>query len=97
MGTQVSACASCAFWNPLGYEKPTRTSYNEPVEPGEWGYCALISADTSFEDDDPADDARSPKAFTRDGSDFWSALLTRSDFGCVEWRSPYNLTPKETT
>lgn len=82
--TKPERCATCKFWVPTEYDN-RRESY-EPQEEGSWGFCVLIGDYDRFDEsaERPGRDLTSPRAFTRDGSDYWSALLTRSDFGCVD-------------
>jgi hypothetical protein len=84
-GSGMNTCGTCRHWdNPWGTTSTPFPFLREyPVVPDEadttWGVCAFIGH--------PSEDAssKSPRAFTADGSDYWSSLSTRSDFGCVEW------------
>lgn len=78
-------CENCEWWKRLAY---VERGHYDPREEGDWGTCYLIGhgeehAEASNRDD--RKDATSQRAFTVDGSDYWSALNTRADFGCADF------------
>ena len=79
----MSTCETCVHWEGLSYSGDhARGDYEKP-EPGEWGRCILIG-EREVGSGRRAEKPTTPRAFTRDGSDYWSSLVTRSDFGCIE-------------
>ena len=77
-------CHDCRWWHATEYASANRGA-GEPNEPGLWGACGLIG---DLEDRQPDPVPQSERAFTRDASDYKSWLMTRSDFGCIEWEAP---------
>jgi hypothetical protein len=79
----IYLCPSCVHWTPTVIDHTdsawTATEADSPENRASapWGTCTLIGHGAP-------DDSK--KAYTRDGSDYWSALVTRRDFGCVEWK-----------
>lgn len=79
--TERVTCESCAHWNPVDYNGTAARAASYGVdEPGLWGTCVLIG--------DYDRTVESPRAFTRDSSDYKSWLMVRSDFSCIEHQEP---------
>lgn len=79
----MNTCGNCRRWRPDDKDADTEDGY---------GVCGRIKMRketihytgsqgdyTHTRDDEPA--------VTQDGSDYWSAVLCRKDFGCVLWES----------
>lgn len=84
----VSNCQTCRYWEPVRYAVRPEDRVDRDAQPGSWGNCTLIG-DTSGQYREDADRERSHRAFTQDSSKYRSWLLTRSDFGCIDyWAKP---------
>lgn len=91
-------CDSCVHWRRLDYEDPRYRGVvnsdddpraDEDRSPASWGSCVWVSRYNPSPmnpegDGDVPGRLPAPRAFTVDASNYYSALVTRSDFGCVE-------------
>jgi hypothetical protein len=71
----VNTCATCKFWG------------NEYIRHG-LHFCnraERIWEAEQWSDDSEMELTTDSKIFVEDGSSYWAALLTKPDFGCVEW------------
>jgi hypothetical protein len=83
-------CGTCRFWqNPWLENAEGRSVAITSEQSARWGVCAIIRHPGQDEAIGAGEwvqlPARSPRAFTADGSGYLSELSTRDDFGCVEW------------
>lgn len=75
-------CVSCAFWRPVVIE---HYDTDDPIDTPEaraeavWGTCTMPDAGRG------AGEGADTLAYTTDASDYFSALHTRPNFGCVAW------------
>jgi hypothetical protein len=68
----VGPCAECRFW------KPSDDPYGKPdARPGEWNQCHLVDRENA--------NARAATDSTGAWEDAIPILMTRADFGCVQF------------
>jgi hypothetical protein len=68
----VGSCADCRWWDLY------------PTDEGGWGACALADSSEGF--DHPRPDGRRQLAVAKGASGLTAVLVTRHDFGCVQWQ-----------
>lgn len=81
-------CETCKYWDEwhinryISDEYSSKWAEDQPRRrDGAWGSCELIQHSGTHRGEDGV---LRPRAYTMDGSDYWSGLTCRSDFGCVE-------------
>ena len=77
-------CENCKHWKPLEYE--VYSDQPSKDDPTNWGACGRIGNGEYCGDERTAS---SVIAYTQDASEFWSTLITRREFGCVEFQQDY--------
>jgi hypothetical protein len=86
--TDEQRCHTCRFW--LNREGGQRRIilpqwYGKELEPN-LGVCALTIQGADYELHSPFKD-RDSLAYAVDCEDYWAALVTRAEFGCVQWEA----------
>jgi len=87
----MERCATCKHWQPLG-EEPLRGTVTFKGRRHIWwkpnsgvcgraGLASYKNSSNYLQPDDLSDESR---MFVQDGSDYFAALITKADFGCVE-------------
>ncbi len=85
----VGACADCGHWARRSGHDPNAAEFESVEDEAanrvayeQWGYCAMASGE--------ADGPRvvGTKAYAQDCESYKATLLTREDFGCVQWEPP---------
>lgn len=87
-------CGKCKHWD-KGCDSESTSYYWQQKSMG-LGVCTKVhqfwNATEWSNDEDAEDDTRIPKekhkcdlAFVQDGSDYWALLLTKPEFGCVQF------------
>lgn len=83
----MDRCATCKHWQPLLDPHTVDASTRQTAGQGHlyWkpnsGVCAQARFHTYYDRDSAFDESR---MWVQDGSDYFAALITKGDFGCVE-------------
>ena len=73
----MNNCGTCKHWGSVRTWRFREDPNSEIV----WRRCGRIVDATDASESELADEL----AYTEDGEEFYSALMTKADFGCVSW------------